>query len=140
MNKGIMIFIVLFFAYGLYDCSNRAKEKEAQRVRSELWKKSSAGMDTQAEWRSVLKDYPVKSQTGALFYKGMRCRSDCSGHIAGYEYAVDNNIEDKYKCDESDSLSFTEGCSKAVDDIITERQPLEDAPRDYDYDTPRGRY
>ncbi|EMA4784652.1 MULTISPECIES: hypothetical protein [Providencia] len=97
-------------------------------------------MDTQAEWSSVLKDYPVKSQTGALFYKGMRCSSDCSGHIAGYEYAVDNNIEDKDKCDESDSLSFAEGGSKAVDDIITERQRLEDEPRDYDYDTPSGRY
>ncbi|MBC3217002.1 hypothetical protein [Serratia fonticola] len=140
MNKGIMIFIVLFLAYGLYDCSNRAKEKEAQRERSELWKQSPTGMDSQAEWSSILRDYPVKSQTGALFYKGMRCSSDCSGHIAGYEYAVDNNIEDKDKCDESYSLSFAEGCSKAVDDIIAEKQPLEDEPRDYDYDTPRGRY
>lgn len=46
-----------------------------------------------------------------LEYKGYRCRKDCSGHIAGYEWARQRNITDPEACPYRPSHpSFHEGC------------------------------
>ena len=48
-----------------------------------------------------------------LMYKGYPCTKDCGGHMAGYAWAVRNNIDDEDYCG-SNSNSFWEGCkSKA---------------------------
>ena len=44
-----------------------------------------------------------------LHYKGYRCRVDCSGHEAGYEWAERKGITDPDECG-GNSLSFIEGC------------------------------
>ncbi|MFV0549335.1 MAG: hypothetical protein ACK5M5_11555 [Limnobaculum xujianqingii] len=134
-NIFIIVFIIIFFVYASRDCSNRAKEREVQKERYEQWKQSPAGMNSQARLESMSKDAPIKSLTGDLFYKGMLCGSDCSGHIAGYEYAMEYGMTYDAKCYETYSSSFLEGCKQAVEDIIAEMQPSEDEPRDYDYDS-----
>lgn len=53
----------------------------------------------------------VVSNTGNWYYMGMKCSDDCSGHIAGYEWAIDNNIREEAICEnEKFSKSFAEGC------------------------------
>jgi len=42
-------------------------------------------------------------------FHGYPCTEECSGHIAGYEWAENNDIDSIYDCD-SNSNSFTEGC------------------------------
>jgi hypothetical protein len=45
-----------------------------------------------------------------LSYKGYRCTQDCSGHMAGYEWAKIRNIQSTSECPIGHSNSFTEGC------------------------------
>lgn len=42
-------------------------------------------------------------------YYGDDCTEDCSGHVAGYQWAEDNGIDDPDDCD-GNSDSFIEGC------------------------------
>jgi REP element-mobilizing transposase RayT len=69
------------------------------------------------------RDYPttpwgeVPSTQNSLYFKGFPCRIDCSGHLAGYEWAANNNLNSDYECDQRISIvnqvqspSFYEGC------------------------------
>ena len=47
-------------------------------------------------------------------FDGYECTEDCSGHQAGYDWAVENEIDDVDSC-ETESQSFNEGCQSAVD-------------------------
>ena len=47
-------------------------------------------------------------------FMGYDCTEDCSGHIAGYEWAEENGIADKDDCG-SWSQSFREGCKAYVE-------------------------
>ncbi|HED1256450.1 hypothetical protein [Citrobacter amalonaticus] len=130
MGKYLSIAIILFLTYGVYDCSNRVKERQERKERSAQFFRTPAGQDFTAKVESIGGRTPIKSLTGNLFYRGMRCYDDCSGHIAGYEYAINYGLSNTSQCDESDSESFAEGCSKGVQDIIDEYEPVED-DRDY---------
>lgn len=118
--KYIFISLAILLAYSVYDCSERGKKQEIENQRSKVWAASPAGLDFQANMQSLIKETPVRSGTGKLFFKGNVCSNDCSGHIAGYEWASDYGMTNPDKCDESDSPSFTEGCKSAVEDIISE--------------------
>ncbi|MDP7477164.1 MAG: hypothetical protein QF442_01825 [Candidatus Peribacteraceae bacterium] len=52
---------------------------------------------------------------GEESFHGYPCTEDCSGHIAGYEWAEENDISDTYDCD-GYSVSFDEGCEAYVDE------------------------
>lgn len=51
----------------------------------------------------------------ARFFKnnGYECSIDCTGHIAGYEFAKNNNLIYENDCS-GDSQSFAEGCKTFV--------------------------
>jgi cell division protein FtsI/penicillin-binding protein 2 len=49
-------------------------------------------------------------------FGGYRCSDDCSGHRAGYEWALRNDIDDDRDC-EGKSLSFIQGCFVFVTEI-----------------------
>jgi hypothetical protein len=54
------------------------------------------------------KEYEIAED---LMYRGYRCRKDCSGHMAGYEWARQRNIADADACPYRPSHpSFHEGC------------------------------
>ena len=48
-------------------------------------------------------------------FKGYPCKSECEGHKAGYAWAQEKQVEEKFECF-SDSRSFTEGCYAYIDD------------------------
>ena len=48
--------------------------------------------------------------TEGLMYRGYPCTKDCSGHMAGYEWARAHNVSDPAECPIGHSNSFTEGC------------------------------
>lgn len=54
---------------------------------------------------------PQKNYTKGQFNKfhNYVCSDDCSGHIAGYNWAAENYIDDENDCKET-SQSFMEGC------------------------------
>jgi hypothetical protein len=56
----------------------------------------------------------------AYYFDGYLCKDDCSGHVAGYEWAKENNIEDDYVCDSvrGNKKSFVEGCNIYIDNCI----------------------
>lgn len=45
-----------------------------------------------------------------LRFKGYACTKDCSGHLAGYNWAKARNIKNPNQCPIDGSNSFTEGC------------------------------
>jgi len=45
-----------------------------------------------------------------IFFKGSACSQDCSGHIAGYEWAKSRSTLDESDCDNGKGKSFIEGC------------------------------
>ncbi len=47
------------------------------------------------------------------YFKGYKCEEDCSGHEAGYDWAIANDIRSYSDC-VSRSLSFSEGCNSYV--------------------------
>jgi len=49
------------------------------------------------------------------YFKGYECTDDCSGHIAGYDWAEANDIKNKDKCT-GKSQSFIEGCYSYVEE------------------------
>lgn len=59
------------------------------------------------------------------------CTSDCSGHDAGYEWAMDNDITDPYDCD-GNSDSFIEGCEAYANEQQIEAEE-EEAYAEEDY-------
>jgi hypothetical protein len=44
-----------------------------------------------------------------LTFKGFNCKDDCSGHRAGYSWAMRKGITDTSQCG-GNSQSFYEGC------------------------------
>lgn len=52
-----------------------------------------------------------------LMYKGYRCTKDCSGHIAGYDWADNIGIEDPNECPGLPTHpSFWEGCKSKTEE------------------------
>lgn len=52
---------------------------------------------------------------GYNFFKGSQCQTDCSGHIAGYAWAKDNELD---SCGglSGNSSSFVKGCELYIDE------------------------
>lgn len=48
-------------------------------------------------------------------FRGYSCIGDCSGHIAGYQWAEENDIDDPDDC-VGNSDSFIEGCLAYVEE------------------------
>lgn len=59
--------------------------------------------------------YVKENYSGYDTFYGYNCTEDCSGHEAGYVWAEENNIYDKYDCD-GYSDSFIEGCISFVEE------------------------
>ena len=64
---------------------------------------------------------PVGTQereASQLSFAGDECGGNCSGHVAGYEWAEEHDIDDEDDCDtagdRSNSPSFAEGCKAFV--------------------------
>ncbi|HBW0854211.1 TPA: hypothetical protein MJB77_16865 [Klebsiella pneumoniae] len=92
--------IAIVLAYGQY------KKYEREKFES-----TPQGMDQIASVESLDLGYPVRSKTGALFFGGFRCRVDCSGHRAGYEWADEySDVQEDYCWSIDAPISFREGC------------------------------
>lgn len=50
-----------------------------------------------------------QSTNGTLTFAGYECTQDCSGHLAGYNWAEEKGIADPNDCG-GKSRSFIEGC------------------------------
>lgn len=63
--------------------------------------------------RSSGKYYAVRLPTGNYYFYGHKCTQQCEGHIAGYEWAIANEIVDFSRC-LNNSPSFHNGCEIGV--------------------------
>lgn len=99
-----------------------SKEKKLEKERKELaCKASNKCQNDKAKWNSKFSDSVVASTTGLKFYKGSRCSSNCSGHIAGYNWAKKRGITKEFGCN-GKSNSFTKGCLLYIDDFYLENE------------------
>ena len=57
---------------------------------------------------------PSKART----FGDYECLDDCEGHVAGYLWADDHQIDDEELCPEGNMLSFHKGCLAYVADPI----------------------
>lgn len=49
-------------------------------------------------------------------FGGYDCTDDCSGHVAGYNWAEKHSIVNSTDCPYGNSLSFNEGCKVYAED------------------------
>jgi hypothetical protein len=68
-------------------------------------------------------------------FGGYACKSDCSGHRAGYAWAERNEIEDDRDC-EGNSQSFIQGCFVWVQEVVDVQEEEQDRQNGRD----RARY
>lgn len=52
----------------------------------------------------------VPGETPALEFMDHPCTEDCSGHLAGWQWAARHGVVRETQCDGSNSQSFAEGC------------------------------
>lgn len=104
MNSFFAISIIVTGALLLFACDNYDKssqdlfiEAKAYYIEDELYK---------------LKDKEYLD-IGSIF----DCTDDCSGHEAGFEWAKENDIDERGDC-ESYNQSFIEGCETYVNELI----------------------
>jgi hypothetical protein len=71
---------------------------------------------------------PTASENTPQYFHGDLCTDDCSGHQAGYDWAMENDITDPGDCD-GNSTSFIEGCEAYANEIGMD----EEYPDDYGY-------
>ena len=119
LNKIIFICaLVLCFIYSHYSDVKEQKIKEEkikiEKQAKEKYLNSPEGQDETARKKSY-DGSVVVSQTGKKYYRGMLCSQDCSGHIKGYEWAIELGVTNYDACN-SNSASFTEGCERGVDE------------------------
>jgi hypothetical protein len=62
---------------------------------------------------------PIYSGTSDHFFRGRQCIDDCSGHVAGYNWAKDRGISKVEGC-YGKSISFRDGCLIYVDERLLE--------------------
>jgi len=71
-------------------------------------------------WARSRKEYvPIESAYGTQYFRGEVCTNDCGGHVAGYEWADENRIDDELRCG-GNSDSFISGCQSYVKDLKAE--------------------
>jgi hypothetical protein len=58
----------------------------------------------------------IITEATGLFYKGYPCTKDCSGHAAGYMWAVMHGIVDANDCPNTTTNSFWEGCKSKAEE------------------------
>ena len=118
--SGITVMAVIYV--GIWIASESAsergrqayeRERERQRAIEIACPSNPACLDEKASIASIGRTTPVMSMTGRWFYKGRTCLDDCSGHIAGYEWAKKRDFLDYEECSTGNS-SFDEGCELYV--------------------------
>jgi hypothetical protein len=60
--------------------------------------------------------HPMTEADAELMYKGYPCTKDCSGHIAGDDWAEKRKITDPKQCPYGSSNSFWEGCKSQAEE------------------------
>lgn len=68
-------------------------------------------------------------------FGGYPCTVDCSGHEAGYNWAIENGITDASECT-GNSNSFIEGCMVAVDEASDAAASEDEQSDDYPTEDP----
>lgn len=71
------------------------------------------GVDPDKDLIRRTSPFPVEglSRPGDFWIGEARCTGDCSGHIAGWEWAGENDIRDRDDCPYDERMpSFNEGC------------------------------
>ena len=135
------VIIVAFFAYADYSKQQKKEKREAREVACQANPACrDAKANREAKFQSIIGDSPVLSSTGVVYFKGKPCSGDCSGHIAGYQWAEEESISEDDDC-AGDSQSFIDGCLQYVSEQL---EKLEGTDSESSYDDQRsctpGRY
>ncbi|CAH6660633.1 hypothetical protein [Pseudocitrobacter vendiensis] len=103
----VVICIAAVLAWGQY--------KKYQR---EAFEATPEGMNHVAMVNSIGVGAPIRSQTGVLYFGGFRCKTDCSGHQAGYDWAESfDEIDEQFCQSQNAPASFIEGCIAYANDL-----------------------
>jgi hypothetical protein len=142
--RGWFVFGVIIFAFWAYTDYSKQQRKEKREAREVACQANPACRDAkanrEAKFQSIIRDSPVLSSTGAVYFKGKPCLGDCAGYIAGYQWAEEEGISEDDDC-AGHSQSFIDGCSQYVSEQL---EKLEGTDSESSYDDQRsctpGRY
>lgn len=90
-----------------------ARKQEKERLELLACERGEYCSDFEAWRRSSGKYYPVRLPTGEYYFYGSKCMDKCEGHVAGYKWAIDNEIISYNRCS-TESQSFNDGCETGV--------------------------
>ena len=74
-----------------------------------------------------------------MFFKGQECSRDCSGHMAGYDWAEERGISKEEGC-RGNSQSFIDGCLLYVAERLDELRGGDEVDDDPRQSCTPGRY
>ncbi len=166
MNKGVsvktlaIIFIFSIATYFFIEHKNEEKNKIIEKsVAEEKVKKTNCFNDPScandiARDKSFSTDVPVLSHSGSYFFKGHKCKDECTDLISGYTWAKSRGLTEVQDCESSSTSSnfFIKGCLsyayERIDEILEDYAELiiekycncdcdqvyEDLDYNYDYD------
>lgn len=118
---GVAVFLVSLFGFVYWShleskkqiAAEKAAAAEAERA---CMKDPKCSDDAARDYSKSQRAPIVSPATGALFFRGMRCSHDCSGHVAGYEWARDLGVTNGDACPYDNGDSFGSGCRIAADE------------------------
>lgn len=112
-----LIVIAIFVGTFWYNYYEKEQRKERQRAKEAACLVDPVCRAQKADFRarmdSIFQRGVVGSLTGTFFFRGRTCLDDCTGHIAGYEWASRLGISKEFGCG-GKSDSFIEGCLQYV--------------------------
>ena len=112
----IIIFCLICYMIGNH-YEKKSEERQAIRIAAqEAYKKTPAGLDEEAKYKSSVTSSIVISQTGAKFFNGKRC-IDCKGYMEGYYFAYEYGIAKDDICYEKFEGEKLKGCKEASSSI-----------------------
>lgn len=131
---GLLAALVVFLQYNEYQKKQAREQKRAERKAACLI--SPSCQDDIARRDSELYTGRVtRSKFGRYYFNGKACTDDCSGHVAGFNWAEERGISKEAGCEDGKSISFIEGCEAYVEAVQDELNS-----EDYEPDMPEPEY
>ncbi len=113
MWRVIGILALIFIGFQLLHHQSEQKKTERASAQRQFIQERRQEAQEQAEIEAMdeLEGTTYQDNLGSY-----GCTSDCSGHDAGFEWAQEKGLTDRYECS-GNSQSFIEGCEAYFDEL-----------------------
>lgn len=128
---GILALIFIVFQFSRHQSEQKEIERASAQRQYIQERRDEAQEQAESEAIDDLEGTTYQDNLGSY-----GCTSDCSGHDAGFEWAQERELTDRYECS-GNSQSFIEGCEAYFDELESKTEErlevLEEEVEDSEY-------